>query len=267
MERNPSFLPPERSSRRGRPWKGHRQVINGILWVLAVGCSWRDLPSEFGKWQTVYNRFRLWRKDNLWERMWRTLLRRADQRGQVDRSLWCVDGSVIRAHRAAAGASAASRENTGGTALGRSQGGYSTKIHLVTDGSGIPLSVAATAGQVHESKAFETVMTCGPLRLHRTDKRPRSLAGDKAYSSTKIRAWLTRRRIRAVIPTRKNERHNRSFARKTYRRRNIVERVIGWLKENRRIATRYEKLVDNYLAMIHIAFIRMLLKRQLRDSA
>jgi len=91
--------------------------------------------------------------------------------------------------------------------------------------------------------------------------RPRRLAGDKAYSNRRIRRWLGRRKIGAVIArpddqrARLGERAEASFDREQYRRRNVVERLIGWLKECRRVATRYEKLAVNFLAMLQLALI------------
>ena len=98
------FVPAERPKKAGRPWNSHRKVINGIFWILATGGSWNDIPAEFGKYKTIYNRFRRWTKEKLWERIERCLLERLDADGQVDRTLWCIDGSVIRAHRVPAGA-------------------------------------------------------------------------------------------------------------------------------------------------------------------
>ena len=54
------FLPAENNGQAGRPWKPHRQVINGIMFVLRTGVAWRDVPQEFGNWKTIYNRFRRW---------------------------------------------------------------------------------------------------------------------------------------------------------------------------------------------------------------
>jgi len=254
------FLPAERTGKAGRPWISHRQVINGILWVLSVGGGWRDVPSEFGKWQTVYNRFRRWRKEKLWDRISEALLGKIDENGGIDRTLWCVDGSVIRAHRSAAGGPREDAENMEENALGRSQGGYSTKIHVLTDLRGLLLAVTATPGQSHESKEFEKLMTAGPLSLYRKSKRPKAIAGDKGYSASAIRNWIQDRGMEDVIPTRTNEQRNPRFNKRLYKKRNIVERVIGRIKEFRRIATRYDKIVDNYLAMIKIATIRLNLK-------
>src|SRR2546421_7538450 len=88
----------------GRPWQNHRTVINGILWILHTGAPWRDRPERYGAWKTVFHRFNSWRKDGTWVRIVTSLLDELDDKGLIDHGLWCIDGSVIRASRAAAGA-------------------------------------------------------------------------------------------------------------------------------------------------------------------
>src|SRR5690606_876322 len=94
----------------------------------------------------------------------------------------------------------------------------------------------------------------------RKAKRPQAMVGDKAYSSQKIREAISKLDIEDVIPTRSNESPNEDFDKTKYRKRNISERVIGRLKENRRVATRYDKTIDNDLAMIHLAIIKLIIK-------
>lgn len=89
--------------------------------------------------------------------------------------------------------------------------------------------------------------------------RPEAVAGDKGYSSGKVRAWIAALGALDVVPTRSNERRNEGFDKELYRERNVVERCFGWLKECRRVATRYEKLAVHYLAMVKLAMIRRLL--------
>jgi transposase len=79
-------------------------------------------------------------------------------------------------------------------------------------------------------------------------------------SYRRIRGWLRSRGIGIVIPTRTNQRRVQAFDREAYRDRNVVERCVGWLKEARRVGTRYEKLARNFLAMVRIAIIRRLLR-------
>lgn len=147
-------------------------------------------------------------------------------------------------------------------ALGRSRGGFGTKAHLVTDGHGTVLAVWATAGQRHESQAFTTVLLRAK-RPRRVGRRcwPRRVGADKGYSYPGIRAWLRRRGLGGVIPTRKGQRRARSFDRAAYRRRSRVEQVVGWYKECRALATRYEKLAVNYVALWMVATIEKLLRR------
>jgi transposase len=87
----------------GHPWRDHRQVINGILWVLATGSPWRDAPERYGPWKTLHDRFNRWRADGTWDRLLSALLTEMNRRGQIDWKLWCVDGTSIRALKAAAG--------------------------------------------------------------------------------------------------------------------------------------------------------------------
>jgi transposase len=256
------FLPAERSGRAGRPWKPHRQVINGIFFILRTGIAWEDLPTEFGKFKTVYNRFRRWVKSGLWQRIFERLIARLLGDGEIDFELWCVDGTVIRAHKAAAGAKKGeltTEENAAKQALGRSRGGYSTKLHLLTDGQGIPLAVTATPGQRNEGPEFSSLMDACLINMFRKANRPTAIAADKAYNTKEIRAQIKKLEIQDVIPKKSNQIQDPNFDKTTYKLRNIVERLIGWTKENRRIATRYEKIIDNYLAMVHIAITRMII--------
>lgn len=262
-------LPAEDEPRRGRPWVPHRLVINGILWILSTGAAWRDLPESLGKWKTTYNRFHRWVREGVWDRLWVGRLEVMLEDGQIATDQWDVDGSVIRAHRSAAGALTPDPQKDSDEpadhALGRSQGGFSTKLHLVVEGHGIALGITLTPGQRHESTEFENVMESVPIVDEDADW-PEALAGDKAYSSTKIRVWLGDRDIEDVIPTRKNEARIETFDKEKYRGRNIVERVIGWLKECRRVATRYEKKATHFLAMVKIAILRRLLKLNYRPT-
>ena len=94
------------------------------------------------------------------------------------------------------------------------------------------------------------------VRIRRRRRRPRRLAGDKGYSLETVRRWLRRRGMQAVIPTKSNQPPQKEFDRRAYRGRNVVERCVNWLKENRRLGTRYEKLALNFEAMAKLAMIR-----------
>jgi transposase len=97
-------LLPAQKPRTGRPNLEHRQVINGILWVLRTGAPWRDLPERYGKWATVASRFYRWRQSGVWDRVWAQLQSEADQNQEIDWEIHLLDGTVVRAHQQAAGA-------------------------------------------------------------------------------------------------------------------------------------------------------------------
>ena len=155
-------------------------------------------------------------------------------------------------------------------ALGRSRGGFGTKINLVCDGGAVPLAVHVAAGQSNESLYVEAVLNA--VHIGRPRLRPERLAGDKGYSYNRVRSWLRDHRIEPVIPTRDDprdptQRRDPDFDKEAYRRRNVIERCIGWLKECRRIVTRFEKLAVNFTAMIKLAMIGRCLRKLFSDSA
>jgi transposase len=150
-------------------------------------------------------------------------------------------------------------------ALGRSRGGFSTKIHLVCDGLGNPLHFELTAGQAHETTAFIDSLRHTDVRACQSQVRvsPVALAGDKAYRAKWIIEWLEQRGIQSVIPEkgeRATDELNPGFDRELYRRRNVVERLVGWLKECRRVFSRFEKTAINYASMIKAAIIQRYLR-------
>jgi transposase len=95
------LFPP--SGAKGGQWRDHRMVLNGLFWRLRTGAPWRDIPERYGPWQSIYDRFNRYRKDGTWDRIVEALQIRLDAEGLIDWDLWCIDGSSIRASRAAAG--------------------------------------------------------------------------------------------------------------------------------------------------------------------
>jgi transposase len=140
--------------------------------------------------------------------------------------------------------------------LGRSRGGFGTKVHVRAEGHGKPLVFILTGGERHEQTILESLMERGAVRRvgrGRPRIRPKRLVGDKGYSTEKVRGYLRRRGIGIVLPHRADQRASSLFDRRVYRERNRIERLINRLKQFRRIATRYEKRAANYLAMLAVA--------------
>lgn len=99
-----SPLMERRAARTGRPARDPRQMLNGILWILGTGAPWRDLPARYGPWQTVHRYFSQWRRSGLFQAIIEALQIKLDDKGLIDWNLWCIDGSNVRAARAAGGA-------------------------------------------------------------------------------------------------------------------------------------------------------------------
>ncbi|WP_370558360.1 IS5 family transposase [Edwardsiella tarda] len=262
------LLPAESATpRAGRPWAEHRMIINGMFWVLCSGAPWRDLPERYGPWKTVYNRFNRWSKSGVISIIFNRLLTLLDVNNLIDWSATALDGSNIRALRCAAGAHKKHLNIAGDNGLGRSRGGFGTKIHLATDGSGLPLNIVLSPGQAHESPFAQRLLDGIGIQRQNGSMKRRSNAvlADKAYSGHAFRNTLKNKGIKTVIPRKSNEKmalDGRSqLKRDAYRNRNVVERCFGRLKECRRIATRYDKTARNYLAMVKLGCIRLFYKR------
>ena len=145
-----------------------------------------------------------------------------------------------------------------------SRGGFGSKLHVMTDGRGNVLQVIVTRGNRNECPVLGPLLA-GAL-ANNPGHRPDRLAADKGYSADRIRDGLANCGIQPVIPMRANEHVNDpdrwgKFNKQAYRKRNVIERCIGKLKEFRRIATRYEKLAESFIGMVNVAVIMLYLRQ------
>ncbi len=95
---------------RSRPWRAHRQVVEGIVFRYRTGVAWRDLPGRFGPWQTVWKRHHRFATDGTWDKLLRVIQAEADAAGRVDWNV-SVDSSIVRAHQHSATAKRSARED------------------------------------------------------------------------------------------------------------------------------------------------------------
>jgi transposase len=220
--------------------KDNRLFVDAVLWIAKTGAPWRDLPERFGKWNSAWRRFDRWSAKGVWRRVFEELK-------DPDLEWLILDSTVIRAHQHAAGAV---KKGGADQALGRSRGGFGTKLHIAVDGLGNPVEFILTGGQ-------EADINQGPALIEGHDAK--AVIADKGYDGDDFVATIEARGAEAVIPPKKNRIFQREYDKHTYKERNLAERFINRIKQYRRVATRYEKTARNFLGFVHVAAIMVLL--------
>ena len=215
----------------GATAKDNRLFINAVMWIAKTGAPWRDLPDRFGKWNSVFQRFNRWCKAGVFSEIMAQLQ-------DPDLGVLMLDSTIIRAHQHAAGAKGSNAE---AEALGRSRGGFSTKVHVACDGLGQPVKIILTPGQNHDSTQAANLLA---------DSQAAKIIADKGYDTNAIIAQIEARGAEAVIPPLGTRVEKRSYDKDEYKKRNVVERFINLIKQCRRVATRYEKTARNFLGVI-----------------
>lgn len=212
-----------------------RNMVEGILYRMRIGCPWRDLPSEFGNWNTIYKKFNRWSSKGKLMKIFKTLARDPDLEWEF------IDGSIVKAHQHSAGA--ASKENQ---AIGKSVAGNTSKIHMAVDAYGLPIEFEITGGEVHDCKAAPELIAKLPASNY--------IIADKGYDSEEIRDLIRTKLSLPIIPRKKNSIIGNDYMDwGLYKYRHLVENVFSRLKQFRSIATRYDKLKRNYGSMLAMA--------------
>ncbi|MEE1797558.1 IS5 family transposase [Streptomyces sp. JV176] len=233
---------PVRPQGGGRRRYGDREVLAAVLFVATSGCTWRQTPEVFGpSWSTVYRRFTEWSQVRVWAKLHRLMLDELGARGDLDWSRCAIDSVNMRALKKG--------DLTGPNPVDR--GKFGSKIHLITDQTGLPLSVGISGANLHDSQALEPLVRgIPPIRSRRGPRRrrPAKLHADKAYDNRHLRQWLRSRHITPRIARKGIEPSERLG-----RHRWTIERTMSWLAGCRRLHRRYERKADHFLAFVGIA--------------
>ncbi|MDC8447767.1 MAG: IS5 family transposase [Nitrospira sp.] len=230
-------------TQRGNVTLDNLQVLNAILYVAEQGCKWRGLPKRFGNWHTIYTRMNRWAKSGVLDRVVAQL-----QQAQIIRvklEAVALDSTIGKVHPDGTGAL-----KNGPHALGRSRGGWTTKIHLVAADARTALTSALSPGQAHDAPE-------GRKLLHHLGKRPCPipLVMDRAYEGDETRQLAVELGYVPVVPPKDNRRMPWDYDHALYKRRNEIERLFRRLKGFRRLFSRFDKLDVMFIAFINFALI------------
>lgn len=221
-----------------------RTSVEGILWRLRTGAPWRDLPDSFGPWQTVYNRFNRWSKRGVWAEIFQLI----KEDNEIDNEWNFMDGTYIKAHQHAAGGI----EKPEVKSIGKSKGGNTSKVHMLCDAHGNPITFELTGGNCHDMSKAE-VLLCNANAEH--------IIADKGYDAEYLRDKALEKGIIPHIPRKSNSKKpNPSFDKYLYRHRHLVENLFAKLKQYRAFATRYDKLTRNFSSVVSIGCLLIWLR-------
>ena len=162
-----------------------RMNVEAMLYRMRVGCPWRDLPADFGCWNSIYQQFNRWSYKNKLMQIFKTLFQEPDLEWEF------IDGSIVKAHQHSAGAPSKKEQ-----AIGKSVAGNTTKIHMAVNAQGLPIDFEITGGEVHDCKVAAEFIEKLPAAEH--------TIADKGYDSEEVRYIIRKKSSIPVIPRKSN---------------------------------------------------------------
>lgn len=210
-----------------------RRFLEGVWYVARSGCQWRLLPKEYGHFRAVHMRFKSWVDNSIWEKLFKLIADEPDMESVM------IDATIVRAHACSAGYKKDSQDQE---CLGRSKGGFTTKIHAVVDALGNPLKFILTPGQRNDITQAEFLIE---------DFKNTMVIGDKGYDSNALIELIDKGESQAVIPSKKNRKMPREYDMHIYKERHLIECFFGKIKHFRRIFSRFEKTAHAFLGFLN----------------
>ena len=209
--------------KRGRPSRDNRRFFNAVLWIMRSGAPWRDLPPDYGHWNSVFVRFYRLAKAGFWTRL-------AELFTSCPDFEWImIDASHIKVHQHGMGA-------PGGTEdAGRTKGGINTKIHAAVDAHGMPVRFLITAGNQADCTQGTALLEGLPLQF---------VLADKAYDTDTMAV--------PAIHSKSNRKTQRDYDKYLYKLRHLVENYFQKVKSWRDLATRYVKTTLSFSSYFNI---------------
>ena len=217
-----------------------KKFIAAVLWMLRSGSQWRLLPGEYGCWNSIFKRYNAWSKKGVFMQLFTLSII------DPDTEYVMIDATIIRAHACSAGYKKKSVEG-----LGRSVGGFTTKINVISDALGNPLRFNVTPGQCHDVTQASALL--------------KGLAGkyfiaDRGYVSEDLRAQIIAQGFIPVIPPKSNSKEPHEYDKEIYKERHVIECFFSKVKYFRRIAMRYDKAVRSFESFFALACVCLWLR-------
>lgn len=207
-----------------------KQFIEAIYWIARTGAQWREVPEKYGNWNSVFVRFNEWSKKNIWGKLMDFCVQ------DPDLEYLSIDATIVRAHACSAGYGDQAEQG-----LGRSKGGFSTKIHAKVDALGNPLKLLVTPGQSSDFKKASELIN---------NATGSYILGDKGYDSDEVRAQVYAQNCTPVIPGKSNRKVTIEYDKHIYKERHVVECFFSKLKQFRRVFSRFDKSLRNFGAFL-----------------
>ena len=204
--------------------------IEAIYWMARSGAPWRMLPKKYGKWNSIFSRFRGWVKKNIWTDLMNFCVENPDLEHVM------IDSTIVRAHACSAGFGNQSKQG-----LGRSKGGFSSKIHAKVDALGNPLKFIITPGQ--ESDFCQAKNMLGNIS-------DAYVLCDRGYDSDDFRNKIKSLKCVPVIPGKRNRKKQIDYDKHIYKERSLVECFFSKMKYYRRVFSRFDKSVESFVAFL-----------------
>jgi transposase len=212
-----------------------RIFLEAVYFIMRTGAQWSELPPQYGAYKTIHKRFIYWAKKGLWNDI---LAYVAEEH---DGESFMIDGSVIRAHACASGYQKGSQEQQ---ALGRSKGGFTTKIHALVDALGLPMKFILTPGQSSEIKQ-------APELIKGIENA--NILGDKAFDCDEFIDQIASQNCVPIIPPKANRIIKREVDYTLYKERHLIECFFSKVKHFRRVFSRFDKLAQAYMGFLAFA--------------